>query len=127
MPSDMPVATDASSAICMNTGSNMAVSVAHDQCAPPRDDAEMHRNTVQRPQAIFPKYVVHRALKNVVVAHEHDGGGEIQHDWQQVRDDDDRHAPTLIQIAQELDHRGLTGDVHTRGRLIKHEYIRFAG
>src|SRR5512132_277050 len=123
MPSDMPVATDASSAICMKVDSNMAVSTAHDQRSPARNDAEMHRNTVQRSQAILSKHVVHRPLKNDVVAHQHDGGGETQHDRQQMRDVHDRDAAQPIQITQEPDHRSLAGDVHAYRWLIEHEHI----
>ena len=80
MPSDIPVATDASSAICMNADSNMAVPIPHHQRSPACNGTEMHWNTVQSRQTILSNHVVDRALKEGVVAHEHDGSGQIQHE-----------------------------------------------
>ena len=127
MPSDIPVATDASSAICMNMGSNMAISVAHNQSPLSRDDAEMHGNAVQSPQAIFSKNVVIAPWRMVWPPMSMMEVARFEHDWQQMRDDDDRHAPALVEFAQELDHRGLAGEIHARRGLVEHEHVRFTG
>ena len=63
--------------------------------------------------------LVRRAsLHDVATIQDHDAVGQVLHDLQVVRDEEVGRAPARLQLLQEVEHRGLHGDVQARDRLV---------
>ena len=53
--------------------------------------------------------------------------GDVAHDAEVVRDEQDAHAQALLELAEQLEDLRLDGHVQRGGRLVGHEELRFAG
>ena len=108
----------------MKTASNMGASASvNDERPLPCYLAKTHGPAVQRRQPVFSHNVVNGSLKDGVEPINMMESGEIEHDGQQVGDDQDRDAAALVQVPQEVDNRSFTGNIHSCGWLIEDEHI----
>ena len=107
----------------MNMTSNIRRISANYEYPLPTDSTQLDRRPEQHAQAILREHLVDWPAEDLVGAHQHDGGGEVEREREQMRDDEDRHAAGAIQISEKRDNGRFGGDVHPGCRFVEDEYI----
>lgn len=68
-----------------------------------------------------------RGLDNATAIHDRDAVGQIPHDCQIVRDEQDRQTELALDITHEIEDASLNGGIQRGGDLVRHQDGRSCG